>query len=84
MKAIGVRELKARTSDVIRCVREEGQSYVITYRGRAVAHLLPADAIIDEHEEELLWSEIDELAKEIGKKWPKGISAAEAVSDLRR
>ena len=33
---------------------------------------------------EVVWAEMDQLAAEIGREWPKGISAAQAVSEDRR
>jgi prevent-host-death family protein len=85
MKEIGVRELKERTSDVIRSVRENHETYSITYRGRVVARLMPVgNGKVDEAQEDALWEEMDELAKEISRKWPKGVSAAEAVAEQRR
>jgi prevent-host-death family protein len=41
MPRVGVRELKNRTSEILRTVREEGTEYVITYQGRPTAVLLP-------------------------------------------
>jgi prevent-host-death family protein len=41
MPRVGVRELKNRTSEILRTVREEGAEYVITYQGRPAAVLLP-------------------------------------------
>ena len=41
MPRLGVRELKNRTSEIVRSVREEGTEYVITYQGRPVAVILP-------------------------------------------
>jgi prevent-host-death family protein len=43
MPLIGVRELRERTSEVIRRVREDGVEYVVTYQGRPVAVILPLD-----------------------------------------
>ena len=43
MAQVGVRELKARASEIIRAVRERRARYVITYRGRPVGVLLPLD-----------------------------------------
>lgn len=40
-RIIGVRELKARTSEVLREVQETGAEFVITVRGKAVARLEP-------------------------------------------
>ena len=42
MADIGIRELKARASEVVRRVAEEQATYTITRRGRAVGVLAPA------------------------------------------
>jgi prevent-host-death family protein len=83
MEEIGVRELKEKASEVIRRVREDKQSYTVTYRGRVVARLVPADRA-DEDDFEEIWADMDRLAEEIGKKWPKGVSAVDAVREQRR
>ncbi len=41
MPRVGVRELKNRTSEILRAVREDGVEYVITYQGKPAAILLP-------------------------------------------
>jgi prevent-host-death family protein len=43
MKDIGIRELKAKASELVRHVAEEHATYTITRRGRAVGVLAPAD-----------------------------------------
>ena len=43
MRSAGVRELKENTSELVRLVREEKQEVEITYRGRVVARLVPAE-----------------------------------------
>jgi prevent-host-death family protein len=43
MSLIGVRELRQQASEVIRCVREEGAEFVVTYQGKPVAIILPLD-----------------------------------------
>jgi prevent-host-death family protein len=47
VRTIGVRELKARTSAVLRELRAGGAEFVITLRGRPVARLepLPTDQV---------------------------------------
>jgi hypothetical protein len=37
-----------------------------------------------DEEWEKVWAEMDELAAEISKKWPKGVSAVDAVREQRR
>jgi prevent-host-death family protein len=40
---VGIRELKNRTSEIVRAVRERGARYIVTHRGRPVGLLLPVD-----------------------------------------
>ena len=81
---IGVRDLKERTSEIIRRVREEKESFDITYRGRVVAWLIPIVRPSGEEDWRAIWAEMDRTAEEIGKKWPKGVSAVDAVREQRR
>ncbi len=84
MNTIGIRELRRRTSELIRLVREDGLEIQITHRGRVVALLVPAPQARTDEEEARAWVELDRLAAEIGACWPQSISAAEAVSEARR
>lgn len=86
MTQIGVRELKQKTSEVLRRVREEHATYDVTYRGRVVARLVPVveKKRMTEEEEDRFWEEVDELAKEVSKYWPDGVSAVDAVREQRR
>jgi prevent-host-death family protein len=43
MRAIGVRELKIHASRILRRLRETQEGVPITYRGRVVAHVVPAE-----------------------------------------
>jgi prevent-host-death family protein len=85
MAEIGVRELKEKTSDVLRRVRDQNESIDITYRGRIVARLIPWQAKeVRRRRNAAVWKEMDRLAEEISHHWPKGVSAAEAVAEQRR
>jgi prevent-host-death family protein len=84
MESVGVRELKAQTSQILRRVRDKGETVEITYHGRVIARLVPA------HEPEPkaptmadVWRDLDELTKEISKYWPKGVSALDAIREDR-
>ena len=82
---VGVRELKQHTGEIVRQVREKKASVTITYRGRAVARLVPTESVEGKRAEAAaVWAEMDELAREVGARWPAGVSAAEAVQDQRR
>ena len=85
MRSVGVRELRERTSEIIRWVRDEGQEVEVTYYGRVVAHLVPAGPKLPEEiERSSVWADLDQLAAEIGARWTGGVTAAEAVAEGRR
>ena len=84
MRTIESRQLKARLGAVLRDVRDHHEEYAVTYRGRVVARLVPAvPAAARRSEFEALWSEMDALAAEIGRHWPAGQSAADAIAEDR-
>jgi prevent-host-death family protein len=93
MTDIGVKELKARASQIVRNVRQRRSRYVVTYRGRPVAMLVPLDVPepaagarrgeagpADAQE----WGELIRLGRELAKTWPAGRSSADALSEMRR
>ena len=87
MPYVSVRELKGQLSRVLRAVREEREEYLVTYRGRVVARISPVVLPEEQVTEERVWKvmrDLDRLAAEIGRKWPKGVSAVDAVREGRR
>jgi prevent-host-death family protein len=81
MVRVGVRELKNRTSEIIRAVREERVEYIITYRGQPAARLVPID---DEDGGEQAWQELERLSREISDQWRSDKSAVELLNEMRR
>jgi prevent-host-death family protein len=85
MRSIGVRELKEQTTRILRAVREKGEEVEVTYRGRTVALLIPAGrARASGGRAREVGSDMDRLAREIRTRWPKRVSAVDAVRDARR
>jgi prevent-host-death family protein len=85
MSAIGIRDLKANTSQILRRVREKGETIDVTYHGEVVARLIPVKRPEPSAEKlEAIWSDWDQLAEEIGRHWTGEPSAVEAVSEGRR
>ncbi len=87
MKSVGVRELKQKTTQVLRRVREKKEQIQVTYRGEVVALLVPVPsarrrATLDA--DEAVWADRDQLAAEIGAHWPKGVTATDAIREDRR
>ena len=85
MVTVGIRELKQNTSKLLRRVREEGEIIEITYYGEVIARLVPVNppAAADQ-DLAAIWADMDQLAAEISAKWPEGVSAVEAVREVRR
>ncbi len=94
MPRVGVRELKNQTTEILRNVREHRAEYVVTYRGRPVAVLLPIDEAWLEAETrrvvetatpgENVWAELEALRQEIDQSWRSEKTATELVSEQRR
>jgi len=84
MRTVGVRELKQRTSWVLRELRAGGREIEVTHHGRVVARLVPVRPAPARHRASPAWSTLDRVAREIGARWPKGRSATAAVREGRR
>jgi prevent-host-death family protein len=87
MPEVGVRELKARASEIVRAVREHRARYVITYRGRPVGVLAPLadlDREVGEESDMDAWEELTRLGEEIGRKWCSPLTGTELLSQMRR
>ena len=84
MSAIGVRELKQNTSEIIRRVREKGEEIEVIYHGRVVARLAPVKRHKPNKKYAAVWAELDQIVEEIGQLWPEDVSAVDAVRDARR
>ncbi len=90
MTEIGIKQLKAHASEIVREVRERSSHYVVTYHGKPVGVLLP----IAEAGSEVTspvgeygpspWQELEELGEEIGRGWKADQTSAELLSEMRR
>ena len=84
MVTVGIRELKQQASELIRMVRETGSQVQVTHRGRIVALVIPVTPVLEKKKKERAWARLDELAAEVGVRWPEDVSASKAVSESRR
>jgi prevent-host-death family protein len=84
IEAIGIRELKARASEVVRAVKERRARYVITLRGQPAAILVPLDAMPPQPDADEVWARLEELGKEVARNWQSEKSAVEILSEMRR
>ena len=85
MRVIGVRELKANISDILRQVEEEGEVVEVTRHGHVIARLMPVEQLqSDQRDSNGTWTQLNELIREISTKWPEGVTAQNAINDVRR
>lgn len=83
MQEIGVRELKQRTSEVLRQVSEGKQGVAITRWGQIIARMEPVQDEVAVLARDLkILEQMKELAKEIGEFWStKEMTVVEAVRE---
>jgi prevent-host-death family protein len=85
VRSVGVRELREKTSEIVRDVREKGEVVNVTYRGKTVARIVPTDPPRPDPEAVAAWWERwKALGAEISKYWPEGVSAVDAIREQRR
>ena len=92
MPLIGVRELRQRTAEVLRQVREEKAEYVITYQGRPTALLLPLDAdaveaaVVEASKQTLVggWEAYARVAEQVRRDWPSERETRDVLDEIRR
>ena len=84
MEEIGIRELKARASDVVRAVKEQRARYVVTQRGKPVAAIIPMDAVLPEKNNDESWDKLMEIRMKLGKGRKNKKNSVEILSEMRR
>jgi len=86
-RTIGVRELKNRTTQVVREVREHGTKYVVSVDGKPVAVLRPfTDDDARRQEREGLVQNIADfqaLSRLVADSWTSPMTALEALEEVR-
>jgi prevent-host-death family protein len=81
---VGIRELKARASELVRNVKEERARYVITQRGKPAALIIPMDAALPEKAGDQIWESLTNIGEELSKGWKSDKSAVEILTEIRR
>lgn len=86
MKEIGIRELKAKASELVRQVAEERAVYTITKHGRPVGVLAPADYVPPKRSvtNDEAWDRIEEMWARFAKSPRPRKSALQELFRMRR
>jgi prevent-host-death family protein len=84
MASVGVRELKEHTSEIVRRVRDDGETIDITYRGEVVATIQPKRPI-DPERSRAFWERVDQLRQNLADHMgSEPVDAVELVREQRR
>ena len=83
-REIGIRELKAQASELVRAVKEERARYVITRRGKPAALIIPIDAAPPERSGDQAWDRLAQIGDDLSKDWKSNKNAVEILSEIRR
>lgn len=85
-RRVGIREFKAKATQIVREVRESRAEYVITHRGKPAALLVPLSDTddVDPTKVARLFGDIETLADEIAALWPADVSSVDALREDRR
>jgi antitoxin (DNA-binding transcriptional repressor) of toxin-antitoxin stability system len=76
-------ELKDHINDAIQQVEEKGEIVEVTRQGQVVARLVPTHEQPLERDANGAWSTLLRLQDEISADWPEGVSAQDAINDVR-
>ncbi|MDQ6659626.1 MAG: type II toxin-antitoxin system prevent-host-death family antitoxin [Chloroflexota bacterium] len=85
MRTLGIRQLKEHISEILRIVHEQGETIEVTNRGEVIALVVPVRKTQhpSSDDDNAAWADLDRLAAEIGARWPKDVSAVDAIRDVR-
>ncbi len=87
LEPIGVRDLKNKTTQVVRAVREQGTAYVVTVAGQPVAVLRPFTSEDEQAQRrEMMLQELealDALALEADQAWSSPKTGLEILDEVR-
>jgi antitoxin (DNA-binding transcriptional repressor) of toxin-antitoxin stability system len=80
------RELVARINEILRLIKENGETIEITDKGKVIAHVVPTNASEKaiEKSDAAAWDDLKRLAVELDPYWPENTDAVEIVRNIRR
>ena len=84
MATMDVHELGRRAERVVRRAHRQREAIIITDGGRVIARIEPVVPPPDPEAAAALLADMQRLAERIGRQWPDGVSAVEALSEDRR
>ena len=89
MADVGLRELKAKASQIIREVKEQRARYVVTLHGRPVALIVPIEEPQAMNfyqpvgQDETAWQELLQLGEKISTGWDPEHTSLDILQEMR-
>ena len=82
---IEVRELKERIDEILRML-EGRETIEVIDDGKVIAHVIPVSKApqTPERETSAAWKNLQRLSTELSTHWPSGVSAVDAIHDVRQ
>ncbi len=86
MLSLEVNEFIERIDEMLHIVLEEGETIEITKQNEIIAHMVPVQKRrhADTQDDLAAWNELERISAEISEYWPQGLSAIDAVQDVRQ
>ena len=85
MVSINVTELKNKTNEIIKRVRENGEIFEISHQGKPIAKLIPINRPKPpDIEIQAILTDLYQLSAEISSKWPDKLSGVDVMKGTRR
>jgi antitoxin (DNA-binding transcriptional repressor) of toxin-antitoxin stability system len=85
MSVVRLPDLDGEAASLVRRVLDTGEAVEIEEHGVVVARVVPMTGPQTERSElNNLWQDLDEIAQWINESWPTGVSAQDAIDDVRR
>jgi prevent-host-death family protein len=83
MKTVEIVELRDNINEVLSEV-EQGETVAVANNGRVIARLVPARRRRrSQREIDEIIAEMDRVADELSARWPAGVTALDAIDDVR-
>lgn len=84
MRAVGVRELRERTSEILKEVNETGQIVEVTHHGKVLAHLVPPPRTRHPEEINQALERAHDLMERIGERVTEQTDSSTLMQEERR
>ena len=85
MKTISISDLNERINEILRLIKEEGETIALTDQGEVVAQIVP----VSESEQQTkndneFWENLHRITSELAPYWPERVNAVDIVRDIRQ